>query len=132
MSISELRQILDCTLANCLDLDSERRTVRLIFAFGSEKPCYQTCSDDHYQADNDTPAVRVEEEVSKGCLGWRRWVAVRSLGLGRGGNTRSAWCDSWPCRELSSEEMYGELSWSLRVCKLCELDCKVVKLFALP
>lgn len=88
MSISELRQILDCTLANCLDLDSERRTVRLIFAFGSENPCYQTCSDDHYQADNDTPAVRVEEEVSKGCLGWRRWEVVgcsTEFGFGEGG-----------------------------------------------
>lgn len=68
MSISELRQILDCTLAICLDLDSERRTVRLILAFGSEKPCDQTCSDDNYQANNNTPAVKVEEEVSKGCL----------------------------------------------------------------
>lgn len=48
----------------------ESRNVRLIFALGGEEPRYHACNDDDSEADYDTPAAGVEEEVSKGFCYW--------------------------------------------------------------
>lgn len=73
MSISELRQVLCSNSAICPPHSLDSRILRLVLALGTEEPGYHACGNYHYEADDNTPAARLNEEVSKGLWdgGWR-------------------------------------------------------------